>query len=47
MGLMLAQVARFRGANVKYIHGPLTNKLDITDGITNIEIENSNDLIVQ
>ena len=30
MGLMLAQVARFRGAKVKYIHGPLKNKLDIT-----------------
>ncbi len=45
MGLMLAQVARFRGAKVKYIHGPLNNELNITEGINNIEIENSNDLI--
>ena len=45
MGLMLAQVARFRGAKVKYIHGPLKNKLDITEGIKTYEIEYSNDLI--
>ncbi|ABM71470.1 putative p-pantothenate cysteine ligase and p-pantothenenoylcysteine decarboxylase [Prochlorococcus marinus str. MIT 9515] len=45
MGLMLAQVARFRGANVKYIHGPLKNRLDITEGIESVEIENSTDLI--
>jgi len=45
MGLMLAQVARFRGAKVKYIHGPLNNLLDITEGIQSVEIENSNDLI--
>ncbi len=44
MGLMLAQVARFRGAKVKYIHGPLQNKMDITEGIKTYEIENSNDL---
>ena len=45
MGLMLAQVARFRGAKVKYIHGPLKNEMNITDGITRVEIENSTDLI--
>ena len=45
MGLMLAQVARFRGAKVNYIHGPLKNKLDITEGINTYEIDNSNDLI--
>ena len=45
MGLMLAQVARFRGAKVKFIHGPLTNKLEITDGIDAREINNSADLI--
>ena len=45
MGLMLAQVARFRGAKVKYIHGPLTTKIDITEGINTSEIENSTDLI--
>ena len=44
MGLMLAQVARFRGAKVKYIHGPLNNKLDITEGINTYEIDNSSDL---
>ena len=45
MGLMLAQVARFRGAKVKYIHGPLKNILDITEGIKTYEIEHSTDLI--
>ena len=45
MGLMLAQVARFRGAKVKYIHGPIKNKLDITEGIQTYEIENSTDLV--
>ncbi len=44
MGLMLAQVARFRGAKVKYIHGPLRNKLDITEGIKTYEIETSSEL---
>ena len=44
MGLMLAQVARFRGAKVKYIHGPLINKLDLTEGIYTCEVANSNDL---
>ena len=45
MGLMLSQVARFRGAKVKYIHGPLKNELNLTEGIQSVEIENSNDLI--
>ena len=45
MGLMLAQVASFRGAKVKYIHGPLKNKLEITGGINAREIENSTDLM--
>ena len=44
MGLMLAQVARFRGAKVKYIHGPLKNNLDITEGIKTYEIETSSEL---
>ncbi len=44
MGLMLAQVARFRGAKVNYIHGPLKNKLDINEGIKMHEIENSYEL---
>ncbi len=44
MGLMIAQVARFRGAKVKYIHGPLKNKLEITEGIKTYEVETSNDL---
>ena len=45
MGLMLAQVARFRGAKVKYIHGPLRNKLDITEGIKTYEVETSSCLL--
>ncbi len=47
MGLMLSQVARFRGAEVKYIHGPLKNELNITEGIKTYEIENSKDLITR
>ena len=44
MGLLLAQVARFRGAEVKYIHGPLKIKKDITEGIKKYEIETSREL---
>ena len=44
MGLLLAQVARFRGAKVKYIHGPLKTKMDIAEGIKREEIETSVDL---
>ena len=47
MGLLLAQVARFRGARVKLIHGPLKIEKDITDGIKKYEIETSSDLIEQ
>ena len=45
MGLLLSQVARFRGAEVKYIHGPLKIDKDLTDGIKRYEIENSFDLM--
>ncbi len=45
MGLLLSQVARFRGAQVKYIHGPLKIDKDITDGIKRYEIETSFELI--
>ena len=45
MGLLLAQVARFRGAQVKYIHGPLKINKDFSAGIKKYEIETSNDLI--
>ena len=45
MGLLLSQVARFRGAQVKYIHGPLKIDKDLTDGIKRYEIETSVDLI--
>ncbi|MCR8539531.1 MAG: bifunctional phosphopantothenoylcysteine decarboxylase/phosphopantothenate--cysteine ligase CoaBC [Prochlorococcus marinus CUG1439] len=45
MGLLLSQVARFRGAKVKYIHGPLKIDQDLTDGIKRYEIETSDDLI--
>ncbi len=44
MGLLLSQVARFRGAEVKYIHGPLKIKKDLTEGINSLEIETSIDL---
>ena len=45
MGLLLAQVARFRGAQVKFIHGPLKINRNITDGIEMVEIKTSIDLI--
>ncbi len=45
MGLLLSQVARFRGAKVKYVHGPLKVNKDLTDGIKRYEIETSFDLI--
>ncbi len=45
MGLLLSQVARFRGAKVKYIHGPLKIDKDLTDGIKRYEIETSYELI--
>jgi len=45
MGLVLSQVAKFRGAQVKYIHGPLKVEKDLTDGIARYEIETSFDLI--
>ena len=45
MGCLLAQVARFRGAHVKFIHGPLQINKDITSGIETYEIETSAELI--
>ncbi len=44
MGLCLAQIAQFRGAKVKYIHGPLNVNGDTGEGIEKIEIKNGNDL---
>ena len=44
MGLLLSQVARFRGAKVKYIHGPLKNSSQISEGIERIEIKTSEEL---
>ena len=44
MGLLLSQVARFRGAEVMYIHGPLKNHMNITEGIKRYQIETSYDL---
>ncbi len=44
MGLLFAQAARFRGANVTYIHGPLKLNLDLKDGIKSIEIQTGDDL---
>ena len=45
MGLLLAQVAKFRGAKVKYIHGPLKINREYTDGINSFEVESSIDLL--
>ena len=45
MGLILSQVARFRGARVKYVHGPLKIEKNLTDGLKRYEIETSVDLI--
>jgi len=45
MGLLMSQVARFRGAQVKYVHGPLKIDKDLTDGIKRYEIDSSVDLI--
>jgi len=45
MGLLLSQVARFRGAKVKYVHGPLKIDKNLTDGIKRYEIETSLDLL--
>ncbi len=44
MGLLLSQIARFRGAKVKYIHGPLQNHLHLNEGIENLEIKTSREL---
>ncbi|MBO8229400.1 bifunctional phosphopantothenoylcysteine decarboxylase/phosphopantothenate--cysteine ligase CoaBC [Prochlorococcus marinus str. MU1404] len=45
LGLLLSQVARFRGARVTYLHGPLKIDKNLTDGIKRYEIETSFDLI--
>ena len=44
MSLLIAQVARFRGAKLKYIHGPLTINKDILEGIESHEIKDGKDL---
>jgi len=44
MSLLLAQVARFRGAKVTYIHGPLKLRSEITDGIKCYEVQNGAEL---
>ena len=44
MGLCLAHIAQFRGAKVKYIHGPLKVNGYSGEGIETIEITNSNEL---
>lgn len=44
MGLLISQVAKFRGAKVKYIHGPLKNNMEINLGIDSFEIETSDEL---
>ena len=44
MSLLLAQVARFRGAKVTYIHGPLKIRAEIIDGIESYEVQNGAEL---
>jgi len=44
MSLLLAQVARFRGAKVTYIHGPLKLNAEILDGIESYEVQNGSEL---
>jgi len=44
MGLMLSQVARFRGAKVTYVHGPLKLNSEILDGIESFEVQNGSEL---
>ena len=44
MSLLLAQVARFRGAKVTYIHGPLKLNAEIIDGIESFEVQNGSEL---
>ena len=44
MGLLLAQVAKFRGANVTYIHGPLRVNSELKEGIKTYEIQTSKEL---
>ena len=44
MGLCLAQIAQFRGAKVKFIHGPLKTNNYIGEGIEKMEITNSKEL---
>jgi len=44
MSLLLAQVARFRGAKVTYIHGPLKLNAEIIDGLESYEVQNGSEL---
>ena len=44
MSLLLAQVARFRGAKVTYIHGPLKLNTEVIDGIESYEVQNGSEL---
>ena len=44
MSLLLAQVARFRGAKVTYIHGPLKLNAEIINGIESYEVQSGAEL---
>jgi len=44
MGLLLSQVARFRGARVTYVHGPLKLHTEILEGIESYEVQNGSEL---
>ncbi len=44
MGLVIAQAARFRGARVTYIHGPLRINSNLKEGIKSVEVETGKEL---
>ena len=44
MGVLFAQAARFRGANVTLIHGPLKLNHDIKEGIKSLEVKTGEEL---
>ncbi len=44
MSLLIAQVARFRGAKVTYVHGPLKLNAEIIDGLESYEVQNGSEL---
>jgi len=44
MGLLLAQAARFRGASVDFVHGPLQIEHELLEGLNIFEIRSSHEM---